>query len=121
MKNKYLILLLTFISIYIVTLVFLFLKIQISTDILIRLIFSVAGMIFIIILNLKEKSDFVSFFTIVSFIFYLFDSFFSICNSLVKCENLVLKNISFLSNTEGFIMFTCLGYILFRLFRKDKV
>lgn len=120
MKNKYIIILLVFISLYILTLILLFFKIQISYNILIRFIFSIVGMISIIILNLKEKSNFVLFFTITSFIFYLFDSYFSICYSLFKSENLLLKNNSFLSNTEGFIMLTCLGYILLVLFRKNK-
>jgi hypothetical protein len=121
MKNKYFIIALIFITLYIITLVFLFLNFQISKEILIRLIFSVIGMVFLIILSLKYKSDFVLFFTSISFIFYLFDPFFSICYSLIKRENLALINTSFLSNTEGFIMFTCLGYVLFRLFKKDKV
>lgn len=120
MKNKYIIILLVFISLYILTSILLFFKIQISYNILMRLIFSIVGMISIVILNLKEKSDFILFFTITSFIFYFFDSFFSICYSLIKCENLLFKNNSFLSNSEGFIMLTCLGYILLVLFRKNK-
>ena len=120
MKNKYIVLLLVFISIYILTFVVLLFKIQISYNLLIRFIFSIVGMISIIVLNLKEKSNFVLFFTITSFIFYLFDSYFSICYSIIKSENMLLKNNSFLSNTEGFIMLTCLGYILLVLLRKNK-
>lgn len=120
MKNKYIVILSVFISLYILTFILLLFKIQISYNILIRFIFSIVGMISIIILNLKEKSNFVLFFTITSFIFYLFDSYFSICYSIIKCENMLLKNNSFLSNTEGFIMLTSLGYILLVLFRKNK-
>jgi hypothetical protein len=120
MKNKYIVLLLVFISIYILTFIVLLFKIQISYNLLIRFIFSIVGMISIIVLNLKEKSNFVLFFTITSFIFYLFDSYFSICYSIIKSENMLLKNNSFLSNTEGFIMLTCLGYILLVLLRKNK-
>ena len=120
MKNKYIVILLVFISIYILTFIFLLFKIPISYSILLRFIFSIVGMISLIILNLKEKTNFVLFFTITSFIFYLFDSYFSICYSIIKCENLLLKNNSFLSNTEGFIMLTSLGYILLVLLRKNK-
>lgn len=120
MKTKYIIISINFILLYILSLVILSFKIQISIDLLIRFLFSILGMISIIILNSKEKSDFVSFFTIVSILFYLFDSFFSVCYSFIKCENLILKNNSFLSNTEGFIMFTCLGYILLHFFKKCK-
>ena len=120
MKNKYIIGLLVFLFAYIITLILLFIKIQISYNILIRFIFSIVGMISIIVLNVKEKSRFVLFFTITSFIFYIFDSYFSICYSLIKNENLLLQNNSFLSNTEGFIMLTCLGYVLLVLFRKNK-
>lgn len=120
MKNKYIIILSVFIAVYILTLIFLSFKIQISSDILIRFIFSIVGMISIVILNLKDKTNFVLFFTIISFFFYLCDPFFSIWYSLIKSKNLLLKNDSFLSNTEGFIMFTCVGYILFRFFRKNK-
>jgi len=121
MKNKYIISLLIFISVYILTLIFLFFRIKITYDILIHFIFSVAGMISIVILNLREKSAFVIFFTIVSFFFYVSDSFYPVCYSLIKCENMLLKNTSFLSHTEGFLMFCCTGYLLLVIFRENKM
>jgi len=82
--------------------------------------FSIVGMISIVILNLKEKSNFILFFTIASFFFYFFDSFFPVGYSLIRGENLLLSNKGFLSNTEGFIVFSCTGYILLFLNRKNK-
>lgn len=83
-------------------------------------IFSVVGMISIVFIRSMDKSSFVLFFTVVSFIFYVFDPFFLACYSLINNQAILLNNTSFLSDTEGFIMFIGLGYILMRLFRKSK-
>ena len=118
MKNKYIVSLIIFIAVYILAIIYLFFKIKISYEMLIRFIFSIVGMISIVFLNFKEKSTFILFFTAVSMLYFVVDSFFPICYSIIKCENYFLQNTSFLSNTEGFIMFFSTGYILFVIFRK---
>lgn len=120
MKNKYSIFCAIFIVLYISLFIYLYTIMIIPRNISIRIFYSILGMISIVILNYKERSNFVLFFTIVSFTYFLLDSFVSICSSLIKHENLLLQNMSFLSNTEGFICFTCLGYILWQFFRKNK-
>jgi len=120
MKSNYIIAFSIFIIIYSIAFIFFLFEINRSHDIIIHLIFSVVGMICLVILNLKEKSNFILFFTIVSFLFYFFDSFFPISYGLVKGENLLINNAGFLSNTEGFIMFSCAGYIIVLLSKKNK-
>ena len=121
MKNKYIVSLIIFIAVYILAIICLYFKIKISYEMLIRFIFSIVGMISIVFLNLKEKSTFILFFTAVSMLYFIFDSFFPICYSIIKCENHLLQNTSFLSNTDGFIMFFSTGYILLVIIRKNKI
>ncbi len=120
MKIKYIMISSIFILIYSLIFIYFLYKNQTSYDILIHFIFSLVGMIFLVMLNLKEKSNFVLFFTATSFLFYFFDSFFPVIYSLLKGENVLLNNRGFLSNTEGFIMFLGTGYILLILSRRNK-
>jgi len=112
MKTKYHLVPIIFILIFIIVFIFFTHNFHISMDIFIRYVLSILSMIFILILRIKEKSKFTQLFTIVSFMFFICDPFFSISFSLIRNVNLLLRNNSFLSNTEGFILFICIGYIL---------
>jgi len=109
-----------FIQFFLIISVYLIIEVQPQIDILIRIIFAVLGMIGLVFINIKEKSFFLLFFTIVSYLFYIVDLFFPMCQSLYKRIDLTFEN-SFLSYTEGFILFTCFGYFVLRLFKKETL
>jgi hypothetical protein len=120
MKAKHINILLAFLCIYTLVLIIFIIKFQVSREALIRLIFSCAGMIAILVINRKDKSRFVVVFSTISFFYFFCDPFFSMCNSFLKSGSLVFKNESFLSHTEGFILFTSIGIILYGLLKKNN-
>jgi len=118
MKKSYLLVIVIFTIIFFLLSIALFLKIHLSTGSLVRLIFCNIGLISISILNIRNKSTFITTFTTVSIIYFLLDPFYSICSSLLKNKMTIFVDSSFLSTTEGFIFFTCLCYLFFSLFKK---
>ena len=118
--NRKIISMIVFIQFFLIISVYLIIEVQPQIDILIRIIFAVLGMIGLVFINIKEKSFFLLFFTIVSYLFYIVDLFFPMCQSLYKRIDLTFEN-SFLSYTEGFILFTCFGYFVLRLFKKETL
>jgi len=77
-------------------------------------------MISVIYVSFKEQSDFIKIFSIISALFIGFDVLYSLFNSLIKKEDLLYYNTSFLSHTEGFIAFTCIAFLLYSLKNKKK-
>lgn len=102
-----------FIAIYIIAVSVLFLIMEISNDLLRHFIFSIVGMIGLLILNLKYSGSFLNFLTMVAAMFYIFTSFGSICFSLVRNDLSAFQNLGILENTDGFLFFVVLGYLIF--------
>lgn len=99
---------------------FLLLKKQIPTDILVRLIFAICGMIALLILNIIRDSSLLLTFTIISYFFYLVDLFYPLCQNIFD-KNILLINRSFLSNSEGIILLICVGYFVGIIFNKESL
>ena len=114
MKRRDLILSAIFFAIYIIAASVLFLKMQISKDLLMHFIFAIGGMLGLLVLNVKYPSGFVSFLTMIAFLFYVFSSFSGILFSLIRNDFSAFQNMGVLANTEGFLFLAVLGYLIFK-------
>lgn len=120
MKTKYLIpVSIFFIAFYSLLLIFLSLKISISTDLLVRLIMTLIAMILLVFVISKEKSNFANIFSVVSVIYFVLDVFYSLINSLLQNKVVLFSNMT-LSKSEGFITLTCIVFLLHSLTQKKK-
>ena len=114
MKRRDIILLAIFIAIYLIAASVLFLKMQISKDLLMHFIFAFWGMLGLLVLNVKYPSGFVSFLTMIAFLFYGFSSFSGILFSLARNDFSAFQNMGVLANTEGFMFVVVLGYLIIK-------
>lgn len=113
MNKKYLILGIILVMCYLVSIIFLSFQVSLSYESIKRAIITLLALISFTIFINTEKSNFIKIFSLVSLIFFGFDIFYSLFKSIIKNKDLLFYNTSFLSHTEGFIMFFCIAYLLY--------